>query len=389
MLMISSCLPQGSIFLALLKLEPLSKMDTADSSPFPRSSPQLRLSPPVADSETEAPSNLRTSPYFPTFKAPRREQILHPVLIKAYDLEPIARPEYHIRLHPVLANADLRSRYLTDPEVHVPRPLFNSSDSRRSSTSVGSSNRTSNGNCRSSTVGTSVADSIDPYSSPIAKAIIDEIDAEIAIRLNKKVRPQRNKVETEIKDGWEDDSEEKPDGREAREMQTPEMRGSSVKPEISTIQTEASSQSQMLAASRHEIAKVSISNLKELTVAEANARVQAFKASSDYQTYQSEQKRIFGSPWCANAAAKDLVAAFKREPSWTRYAADLTLILEHGDANDVAIISGLHSPLSSSLMPQGSADGVASGKPRQQRYKGPWTEMWASLGANRKEEMWD
>ena len=365
-------------------------MGIADSRSFPPSSPWPRLSSPVRDSETEAPSTLRTGPYFPTFKAPQREQILHPALTRAWDLEPIARPEYHIRLHPVLANADLRSRYSTDPEVHVPRPLFSTSDSRRFPASVGSSNRRSNGKCRSSTIGTSVADSTDLYSSPIAKAIMDEIDAEIAIRLDKNGRPQRSKGETEMKDGWKNDGEEKPNGSEAQKMQMPEMRGLSVvpKPKISTTQTEASNQSQLLAASHHEMAKISISNLRELTVAEANARVQAFKASSDYQVYESEQKRIFDSPWCANAAAKDRVAEFKREHSWIRYAADLALILEHGDANDVATISASHSPRSSSTMPKDSADGVAFGKPRR-RYKGQLTQMWASLGANRTEKMWD
>ena len=311
------------------------------------------MSAPVGDPEIEALSDIRTDPYFPTVKAPQREKILHPVLMTAYVLEPLARPEYHIRLHPVLACADLRSRYSSDPEVHIPRPLSNSSDSRRSSTSAGSTYRRSKGKRGSSTIGTSVADSIEHESSPIARAIMDEIDAEIAIRLSNTGQPQRTREESEMND-WEDNSEEKPNGREAREMQRPEMRGLFVphKPDVFATQTAASNQSQLPADSQHIMARVSISNLRELTVAEANARVQAFRASSEYQVYHSEQKRIFDRPWCAHATAKDRVAEFKSTPSWRRYAADVALILEHGDANDVAIISASHSSPSSSAMPK-------------------------------------
>ena len=213
---------------------------------------------------------------------------------------------------------------------------------------------------------------------------MDEIDAEISIRLDDQGHPQKIKCETEAKGGWED-------GSEVQEMQVPETRGLFLTPKrkVSTAKAEASSRVPILRASHHEMAKVSIGNLRELTVAEANARVQAFRASSDYESYQSEQKRIFENPQRANAAAKDLVAEYKRTPSWIRYAADVALILEHGDESDVAIISGSHSPRSSSNMPEAFADGAASGKPRQ-RYEGPVTQIWASLGANRmKEEMWD
>ena len=220
---------------------------------------------------------------------------------------------------------------------------------------------------------------------------MDEIDAEISIRLDDQGHPQKMKCETEAKGGWEDDSEEKPDGSGAQEMQVQETRGLSLtpKPKISTAETEASSQVPVLRASHHEMAKVSIGNLRELTVAEANARVQAFKASSDYQCYQSEQKRIFENPQRANAAAKERVAEYKRTPFWTRYAADVALILEHGDESDVAIISGSHSPRISSNTREAFADGAVSGKPKQ-RYKGPVAQVWASLGANRtKEDTWD
>ncbi|CAF9932205.1 MAG: hypothetical protein HETSPECPRED_008297 [Heterodermia speciosa] len=360
-------------------------MDNAESSSSPSSSPRSRPSPTAGDPEPEAPSDMRTGPYFPTFKTPRREKILHPVLTTAYDLEPIARPEYHIRIHPVLANADLRSRYLADPEVHVPRPLFTSSKSRGSSSVVSSSYEGSKGKSRSSTIETSVVDSFTPSSSPMAKAIMDEIDAEIAIRMDNQGRPQRTSREAEAKDN----NTEKSDGSEAQEMQMPEVRGLFLKPKSSTPETEASNQAQIPAASHHGMAKVSISNLKELTVAEANARIQAFRASSDYQSYRREQKRIFDSPRRANAAAKDRVAEFKKTPSWTRYTADVALILEHGDASDVAIISGSHSPRTLSSMPKAPAGGAASEKPRR-RYQGPVTQMWASFGANRrKEEMWD
>ncbi|KAL8788401.1 MAG: hypothetical protein Q9195_007319 [Heterodermia aff. obscurata] len=291
----------------------------------------------------------------------------------AYESEPVARPEYHIRIHPVLANADLRSRYSTDPEVHVPRPLFSSSNSERSFTAVSSSYRGNKGKCSSSTAGTSAVDSLEPHSSPIAKAVMDEIDAEIAIRL----------------DNQEGNSEDESDDSEAQEMQMPQVRGLFLAPKTLATETEALNQVHVPAASHHDMAKVSIRNLRELMVAEANARVQAFKASSDYERYQCEQKRIFEHPWQANAAAKDRVAEFKRTSSWTRYAADVALILEHGDASDVAIISGSPSPRSSPTIAETSADGTASGKPRQ-RYKGPVTQMWASLGSTRtKEEMWD
>ena len=220
---------------------------------------------------------------------------------------------------------------------------------------------------------------------------MDEIDAEISIRLNDQGQPQKMEYETEAKGAWEDESEEKSDGSEAQEMQVPETRGLSLmsKPRISTAETEASSRVPVLRASHHEIAKVSISNLRELTVAEANARVQAFRASADYLSYQSEQNSIFENPRQANAAAKNRVAEYKRTPSWTCYAADVALILEHGDESDVAIISGSHSSRSSSNTPEAFGDGAVSGKPRQ-RYKGPVTQTWASIGANRtKEEMWD
>ena len=174
-----------------------------------------------------------------------------------------------------------------------------------------------------------MADSVEPDSSNIAKAIMDEIEAEIAIRLNNKDRSQGNNEESEM-DG----------GREAQEMQPLFVPH---KPKVFATKTAASHQSQFPADSHHDMAKVSISNLRELTVAEANARIQAFRASSEYQVYHIEQKRIFDRPWRANATAKNRVAEFKRGPSWKSYAADVALILEHGDANDVAVISASYS----------------------------------------------
>ena len=356
-------------------------MDNANPSYPPYSSLRSQPTPTVGDPETVAHSDFRAGPYFPTFRTPQRKQSLHPVLTAAYDLEPAARPEYHIRIHPALANADLRSRYSTDPEVHVPRPLFSSSNSQGPSSSISSSDRVSKGKSRSSTTGTSVADSIAPSSSSRAKAIMDEIDAEISIRRDNQGRPLWMNCDAATKSGHED-IEEKSD------MQMPDIRELFSAPKPPT-ESKVPTQAQVPATSQHGMAKVSISNLRELTVAEANARVQAFKASSDYQSYRSEQKSIFENPRRANAAAKERVAEFKTTPSFTRYAADLALILEHGDENDVAIISMSHSSRTSPTMPNALADGTAAGK-RRQRFQGPLTQIWTELGSNRaKEEMWD
>ncbi|KAG7006059.1 hypothetical protein G7Y79_00016g040440 [Physcia stellaris] len=319
---------------------------------------------------------------------------LHPVLQAAVDQVPIERPEHLVRLHPAIANADLRSRYLTDPEVNIPRSLFSSPTSRDSSISESSSQQMDAKESISSgseTV-TSLQTDAAPASSTLAEMLTKEIDAEISAQLD-----AQDLQDWDIYDITAAGTSQNYNDNAAYSDKKGEPDVANLQPSISGLKAELRTENvqvelrNKIGASnspRYKMVKISSSNLRALAVAEAFARVQTFKASREYLTYQQDQELIFSNPHQRNAVAKHRLAEIKKTPAWTRYAADLALVLEHGDAEDVENVTDYDSRRASSTTPSSPAIGELR-KPRLRRV-GPWMQTWSSLGKTmEKAEMWD
>lgn len=319
--------------------------------------------------------------------------ILHPVLRTALDYIPIKRPERLLRLHPAIASADLRSRYLSDPEVNIPRPLFSSRNSRVSSTGVNSAKERHAEEPASSDSETETEISLQTSTastpSTLADTVMKEIDAEISAQIDAQILQDWyihdiTAAARTSRTDYDDHEELEP------EFSNTQTRIIDLRAELEAedVQLELRKKVGNLQSPKYRMVKISSSNLRALAVAEAFARVQTFKASTDYLDYQEDQELIFNSPQRHNLAAKERVAEFKETPLWTRYAADLALILEHGDTEDVENITDCDSRRASSMAPSSPIVREVS-QPRLRRV-GPWAQTWSSLGKTmEKAEMWD
>lgn len=319
---------------------------------------------------------------------------LHPVLQSAIDQVPIERPERLVRLHPAIANADLRSRYLTEPEVIIPRPLFSTPAFRNSSSSVSSTQQRHAKESVSSgpeTV-TSLQFNAAPTSSALAGILTREIDAEISAQLDAQDLQDWDIYDITATEASQESSDDPAYGDRKGELDFAALqpRVSGLKAELRTenVQVELRKKVGASKRSKYKMVKISSSNLRALAVAEAFVRVQTFKASTEYLTCQQDQELIFRNPHQRNAVAKHRLAEIKKSPAWTRYAADLALILEHGDTEDVENVTDHDSRRASSTTPSSPAIGELR-QPRLRRV-GPWTQTWSSLGKTmEKAEMWD
>ena len=269
--------------------------------------------------------------------APRHEIVLHPALRGVYNL-PYNNTGPHIRLHPVLANADLHSRYVTDPEIVVPRSLFVTSGYPLSST-----NTRADGTRASLPIDTELEHSSRNSSTSLIKLLMAEMDAELAVQTLAKYRVDMH-------------TDHKMESQKTI-ARAPTLPASMVSlasdPEISGSKPPSTQKHvHTLRLSRHRIAKSSVSNLKELAIAEAVARVVSFKDSPDYADYQVDQDLIFDIPEQSNTAAKHRCVQFKETASFAKYAACIMLILEHGDMVDIEIITEPESRRSTAGTPK-------------------------------------
>lgn len=327
-------------------------------------------------------------------QAPDSSGAPHPVLQAACDLIPLEEsPTPHVRLHPVLANGDLRSRYLADPEVNIPRSLFSTSASSSSPASVRLEHPARFQNNASSTPETN-----DQHVSMFSRTLLaglfmNEIDAEIAAQSElHHGHLLKDGEEHTVFGGHRRISAYASKDSEPAEVPSVRKLAAALQGEIEIaekVQVELRKRVQNSKTSHQAKAMISSSNLRELAIAEANARVQAFRDTPEYASYQNNQDFVFSNPQRRNSAAKDRVASFRKTPAWTRYAADLALILEYGDTEDVEIITESYPRRDSSASRSLPIDRQVSSQ-RKPRAVGPWAQVWSSLGKNQvKQEMWD
>lgn len=291
---------------------------------------------PKIPSITSMCSTHRSASYF------SRIRILYPSLTSAQDLDPPDKVhENLVRLHPALANAQSSFTYATDPEGLLPRPLFSSPGSRRSASSKGSDYRTRMQDYVGNTPATSIQGM--KHSRPnLVKIMLAELDAELEALSCYPKRQEKGHGSGGANPfdqyAYTDDLVER--GPSIREMLN-ELTGGvdAANNHLNQVRELVSTRKDRKLA----MAESSTSNFKELRAVVASARIQSFKTSSEYLAYQKDQGLISSLPLRQSSAAIERVADFKSTPSWRQYEADLTLVLDFGDSNDMEMIS---APLS-------------------------------------------